>query len=170
MSKMFVVGLAVVSMSGAAMAVPGYTTINPPPGTELNHAQILDLVYGGTFNLSGVRDFTNGSVTATRVSDNGLGGVLKILTGTPVSADDQDWSDGITTVFMEAKYAGDNHYFGWYNDTTPSGFQALLDTSSIGSSTIVNLSSQFRWGLQNTSTGSTVTPCSRASRTSCAGA
>jgi Domain of unknown function (DUF4114) len=146
-----------LAVAGTAIAAPGYTSINPPPGAELNHQQILDMVYGGTFGLSGIRDYTNGTVTATRVADNGVGGILKILTGNPLSADDQNWSDGITTVMMEAKYAGDNHDFGWFNDSVPSGFQFLLNTNSIGSSVIVNLSSQFRWGLKNNTTGNTWT-------------
>lgn len=155
MKSMFVFA-ACLTVAGTSMAAPGYSTVNPPPGVELSHAQILNLIYGGTFNQTG-NDFNNGTVTATRVSDNGLGGVLKILTGTPTSADDQNWSDGVTTVMMEAKYAGDSHNFGWYNDSSPSGFQFLLNTASIGSSVVVNLSSQFRWGLQNNTTGNTWT-------------
>jgi hypothetical protein len=147
---------AALALTSTAMAVPTYSTINPPPGVELNHAQILDLIYGGSFGASGI-NYTNGTVTATRVADGGLGGLLQIVSGNPLSADDQNWSDGITTVFMEAKYAGDSHFFGWFNDTSPSTFQPLLNTSSIGSNNIVNLSSQFRWGLQNNTTGNTWT-------------
>ena len=64
--------VACLAVAGTSMAAPGYSTVNPPPGVELNHAQILNLIYGGSFNQSG-NDFNNGTVTATRVADNGLG-------------------------------------------------------------------------------------------------
>src|SRR5579884_1065604 len=61
-----------VLLFAAAQVRAGFSPIQPSnnPG-ELNIPQVLGLAYGGTFTpaANGV-DFTNGTVTATRVDDN----------------------------------------------------------------------------------------------------
>jgi hypothetical protein len=56
----------------AASAQAGFTTIGPPNygnGGEATQAEILSNSYGGTFSSSGL-DFTNGTLTATRLDDS----------------------------------------------------------------------------------------------------
>ncbi|MCC6681621.1 MAG: DUF4114 domain-containing protein [Phycisphaeraceae bacterium] len=45
------------------------TPVQPPSPDEETQAQILAHVYGGTFNLTGGVNYTNGSITAQRVDD-----------------------------------------------------------------------------------------------------
>jgi hypothetical protein len=62
--------IAGLSLMGVSAANAGFTTIGPTsnPG-EPNQATILSHIYGGTFVADGV-NFTNGSLTATRVDDD----------------------------------------------------------------------------------------------------
>lgn len=152
---------AVLALGAAASAHGAFTTVNGAPGGELNHLQILNNVYGGGFlALEGPTPaFSNGSLTFTRINDSGLGGVLTIVTSDTSATDDQRWSvgdaTGPATVIARAKYAGDSHTFGWIDDTQGEPvYQSLGSTSTFNVPVMVNLSSDFRWALHDTTTGS----------------
>ena len=167
-SKARMLPAALIALASAAPAFAGFTTVNPAPGGELGHAPILNNVYGGAFalNESPVPTYTtNTGYTLTRVSDNGLGGVMSIVGGS-LTTDDQSWSRGDAvgpvTVIARAKYAGDSHTIGWIDDTaeTPA-YQSILSSTNFNNPAAVTLSSSFRWALNDITTGKTWT--SRAS-------
>jgi len=138
--------------TSAALAGPIYTGINPPPGGELGHQAILQNIYGGAWSVSGVRDFSNGSISAIRVADAGVGGILPVLTGSAGANEDQRWSGGTVTVTAKAKYAGDSHVFGWIDDASENPvFQPLISTNDFNNPVVVSLSPSFRWALDDIS-------------------
>lgn len=65
--KLLVLCTILLSLA-AASAQAGFSAVNDNP-YERSHEQILEDVYGGNFVMSG-NDFTNGTVTATRVDDS----------------------------------------------------------------------------------------------------
>ena len=76
--------VAVLAMSASAVFAGGitYTSFNDGFNSpnEPTHSELLDNIYGATFGASGV-DFTNGTVTARRVFDQGgIMGTLNLVT------------------------------------------------------------------------------------------
>ena len=56
----------------AAVTAPGLaasTALTGPAGAKVSHQDILNSLYGGGFSASGL-NFSNGSITATRIDDN----------------------------------------------------------------------------------------------------
>ena len=104
---------------------------------------------------------TNGSITATRIADGGVGGPMSITDGTATSADDQSWSGGTVSVVAKARYAGDDSDFGWINDTPApqaiSSYQTILNTGTLNNAVTVSLSPAFRWAFHDPVTGETFT-------------
>lgn len=114
--KKFVVAATLLAASGSAMA--DFTTVNGPAGGELGHGAIFGNVYGGVFNPSGL-NFTNGTITATRVHDrnNGTNSALAIAGPDLSNQTDQVWQDGSVRVRASAKYSGDSQAFGWIQNS-----------------------------------------------------
>ncbi len=144
----FLALLAFALAAPSALGVPGYTPVNPPVGgLEAAHAEILELIYGGTFGASGP-DFDNGTVSALRVFDFD-GGVetLNLLTGDQTGID-QIWTDGVASVTAEAKYALFSQSFGWNGGGLGTTFSELLTDADIGGSPVnLNIAGDFLWGL-----------------------
>ena len=72
--------------------------------------------YGGTFVGAawGALQYTNGTVTATRVDDFGVNNSsLALFGGAPGQANDQAWHDGTTLAVARARYARYTQEFGW---------------------------------------------------------
>ncbi len=112
-----------------APALAGFTTLGTPPGAELNHEQIFECTYGGNFVASGL-NFSNGTITATRVDDNGFASNLNLLTGSAGSGDDDFWTDGIATATAQARFAGFTQEFGYR--VSGFGYVKLFDVSNTG--------------------------------------
>jgi hypothetical protein len=134
----------------------GYTSpINPPPGGEKSHAQILKDIYGQNFTLDGAngRDyFGDGGIIARRVYD--FDDIVYNTTHVynHESNDvDQIWTDGQVTVTAIAKYASYQQAFGWNGDNgLGTVYHPLVDDQHINqpvSFTIVG-GQQFLWGYQ----------------------
>ncbi len=66
-------GALALGLIVSSSAMGAYTTIHTPHVGEPDQAGILSQVYGGTFTASGL-DFTNGSLTATRIEDSNPNG------------------------------------------------------------------------------------------------
>jgi hypothetical protein len=106
---------------GATAANAGLTTVKAPHNGELGIQQILQSTYGGTFNASG-NDFSNGSISATRIDDSL----------------DQEWSAGTYDLHTVAKFSGYTQTLGVMSHSdntihdlfTSSGF-GLSGTGSI---------------------------------------
>jgi hypothetical protein len=113
----------------SAPVLAGFTTLQAPPSGEFTHKQIFECTYGGTFTPSGL-NFSNGTITATRVDDNGFVPNLNMLTGSPGTGDDDIWTDGIATCTAEARFAGFTQEFGYR--VTSFGYVKLFDVSSSG--------------------------------------
>jgi hypothetical protein len=127
--KSWTIGLCIAGLL-VAPVLAGFTTISAPPSGELTHKKIFECVYGGTFTASGLNFITgggSGTITATRVDDNGFATMLNLLTGSPGSGDDDIWTDGIATATAEARYAGFTQEFGYR--VTSFGYVKLFDVS-----------------------------------------
>lgn len=134
-----------------AMAVTQFTTINPPPSGEKNHAYMLGKAYGGTFTKSGV-DYTSNDLIAKRLSDTSS------LAPTYLSGDtrggDSTWPGPQTYSFVvKAKYAADNSVFGYMDGTSGGTFHELINTSNFNNEQVVNITGAFRWALKDKTTG-----------------
>jgi hypothetical protein len=148
-----VASAAVSVFAAAAYADPQYTTVNPPPGSELGHAAILSNLYGGTWSASGVH-VTSGTHNALRVMDAGAPAGMSIPVAAPELAQDDVWTGNLVSVAVRARYAGDSHIFGWIDDTAAVPvFAPIISTHTLNSPVVLEVSSNFRWALQNTSTG-----------------
>lgn len=146
--------LAVPALAAPALAGPEYTTVNQPiyPG-EFNHAQILDDVFGGDFVFDGV-NLTNGAVTANRLFDSGADGIVDLLTGDSTGPADIFWGDGNgVELQLEAKFAADTATFGWIDGAAGGDFNPLIETGDIGDSVFAALTDEFRWALDDSTTG-----------------
>ncbi len=67
-----ILALALTGAAASLAASPAFaasTALTGPSGASITHQDIFNLLYGGGFNASGL-DFSNGSITATRVDDN----------------------------------------------------------------------------------------------------
>jgi hypothetical protein len=61
-----------VAAVATANAEAGFTKVNAPPDAELSHRAILGYTYGGSFGpAGGGMNFSNGTITATRLEDFG---------------------------------------------------------------------------------------------------
>ncbi len=149
--------IAVAGIAAIAQAQAQYTAVNPPPGAELGHAAILGNIYGGSWSVSGV-NVTNGVSSAMRIMDAGApgGGGIGLPLLDPSIVQDDMWSGGggPVTVIAKAKYAGDSHTFGWFDDTQAvPAFASILSTGVFDVPVTLDLSSDFRWALNDTTTG-----------------
>jgi hypothetical protein len=129
----------------------GYTTINPPPGGEKNHAQILHDIYNQNFTASG-RDYVGSSITAKRVYDfdDIVYNTVHVYNHEPNDVD-QIWTDGQVTVTALAKYASYTQAFGWNGDGLGTDFHLLVDQTDIGGPGVsfqITSGMQFLWGYQ----------------------
>jgi len=103
---------------------------------EPDHQAVFDGIYGGTFVPTGAglpngynTEYSNGTVTLTRVDDDGFVALLNMLLGSPGSGDDDVWNDGVTTAVAEARFAGNPQEFGY---DTGAGYVKLFDVTGSG--------------------------------------
>jgi hypothetical protein len=141
----------------SAFADPGfgYTSVNPPPGSEKSHAQILKDIYGQNFTLDGAggRDYVgDNGITAKRVYDfdDIFYDITHVYKHEPNDVD-QIWTDGAVTVTAFAKYASYHQAFGWNGGGLDTDFQPLVDDTDIGGPGIsfsITSGEEFLWGYQ----------------------
>ncbi|MBN1393337.1 MAG: PEP-CTERM sorting domain-containing protein [Sedimentisphaerales bacterium] len=151
-SLILLLALVIAAGTTPAFAVFGYTTINPPPGGELSHLQILQNVYGQTFTASGVDYIGDGGISARRVYDHDdiVYNTTHVYNHLPTDVD-QIWMDGTVTVTAIAKYASYTQAFGWNGGGLGTEFVELVDQGDIGGPGVsfqVTSGSQFLWGYQ----------------------
>lgn len=125
--------LAAGFVGSAASA--GLTPINSPGFAEPNHVGLLNGIYGGSFGPAwaspGASSYSNGTITATRIDDFGVGGNLNLVFGGPGSADDQTWTDGIATTSAQARFSARPQEFG-YDLGAVGGYTKLFDVTGSG--------------------------------------
>lgn len=159
-TAVFMCAMGIVGAS-IANAAPMYNTIQAAPSGEKNVNEILGIMFGGSWTsvLPGSLDMTNGSQTAQRVADGNVGGPMSLMAslGSLNTADGQIWSGTQAGLEITAKYAGDNSVFGWRDDTNGGVFSMVSNTGTIGYTSTFNVSSEFRWVLQDLSTGTEFT-------------
>jgi len=158
--------LAAAAAASGAMATTQFSPVLSPPSGERGHAFILGQSYGGLFaRASNGVDFSNGTILAQRLIDRGVAAPASLtgfVSGLPT---DNAWvGPALSTLKVEAKYAGHNSTFGFFNDSaspTAGGasptMQSLFNTGSIGSTATVGMPENFRWALRNNTTGKTFT-------------
>ncbi len=139
---------------GVSSAPAATTGIGPSfVASEPTHLDIFNTLYGGGFTANG-DNFENGVITATRVDDFGVGGVLNVLSGSAGDADDQVWSSDPLTVFSAkavGRFAAFNQSFGVFEGESGGAFQELFSVSGSGYAVTgevsnVNLTGDFRFG------------------------
>jgi MYXO-CTERM domain-containing protein len=157
-----IVTAAIMGTACVASATPIFANINNSSG-EVSQAGPFHAVYGGTWTVQADgRSLSNGSLTATRVADGGVGTPLNVQTSTATGVDDQGWSSGSpVTIVAKTRFAADSANFGWIDDTTaPFGgpsFQVITSTSTLNTPVTVSLSSSFRWAFKDLSTNQLLT-------------
>lgn len=109
------IAAAAASLFGATAAHAGVTHINAGYASEDGINQILAHQYGGVFGASG-DNWSNGSVTATRVNDDS----------------DQIWSTGFVAAEAVARFAGYSQSFGIFSGASGGSFAKLFDVSGFG--------------------------------------
>jgi hypothetical protein len=112
--------LALVSSSQA-----GFTTIAGTFPGQQGQADILSHVYGGTFTAS-AENFTNGTLTATRVADSPLSGSQSVVGS--INASDQVWHDGFVSATAQAVYSqAPGKTFGYVAGASGTSYTKLFD-------------------------------------------
>jgi len=141
---------------GSAVADPIFSNVFAPPGSERDHGFILGQIYGGAWTAEGM-DYSNGSLTARRVSDSG-GNALTISASTAEEASDRFWNGvGPVTVTSHQRYAGDHTAIGWIDDASADpAFRLLAEASELNSTATFTPMGAFRFALQNHSQGQQV--------------
>lgn len=133
MKKWSLVLIAFILGYSSTLAMAGLTNIYSTPSDEKSHVDILDNIYGGSFSPSwsypGASSYTNGSVTATRIDDYGIGNPLNLVFGVPGVADDKIWTDGIALLTVAARFAAYSQEFGY---DTGSGYTKVFDVEGSG--------------------------------------
>jgi hypothetical protein len=118
-----IVNLGAIAL-GAGHAAASFTKIeNPWPG-EPSQAKILAHLYGGTFAASGV-NFSNGSVTATRVDDTTAG----------------FWHADIDSINAVARFTRNREVFGFLPGVSGGKFMPLFKVTGTGFNVTGNLTS-----------------------------
>lgn len=155
----FVTTVAGIAAAAAtAHAGVEYTNVLEPiyPG-ELNHAEILADIFGGTFSANAY-DYSNGTVTAARLADDGADGIVQLLTGDANGPEDQIWGDGDgVSLVIKAKYAADTATFGWIDGSSGGVFNPLIATGNLEDKVFAALTGEFRWALDDATTNYLVT-------------
>ncbi|MBV8780430.1 MAG: PEP-CTERM sorting domain-containing protein [Phycisphaerae bacterium] len=129
--------------------------MNPPASGEPSQQTILDHFYGGTFSVApGGLNFSNGTLTAVRVSDNLPSSSSSANPGP--DATDRFWQ--ANAVYANAKAifsATPASSFGYINGTSGGSYHSLFsitgdDYTVSGSGSIPNPQGQtWRWGFQS---------------------
>ena len=128
----------------AALVIPAasadFIPVSDSPGSEYSHIEILEGAYspGSAWVAMGSRidpvgnaiDWTNGTLSAIRVDDSAIGGVMNTNFMSPGSATDQLWTGGPVSAIAQARYAGFSQEFGY----RPVGgdYVKLMDVSGYG--------------------------------------
>lgn len=125
--------VAGVSFASCAFAMTTFTSVNDPIFIdEKSIPEILAHVYGGAFNASG-NDYTNGTVTATRVRDYVSGGDKTNLVNLGnTNNDDRLWSDGIASGVAIARWAEYDQKFGYINGSSGGTYHPLFNVVGSG--------------------------------------
>lgn len=93
-----------------------------------------------------------GLFTLTRVDDFGVGSPLHLVTGAPGLAEDDVWVDGTARFVAEAKFAGNDHEFGWnvgaVNNPLIASTGAAFTSGTPSASTLIGPGA-FSWYLKN---------------------
>ena len=134
MKKLILFTTVTMLMAFSAPAIADYTEVLTPPGSEAYITDILDNVYGTIFDNNhnqNATTYTDGTITASRIDDFGVGGQLHLVYGSPGSADDNTWTDGIAIMTAEARFAAYSQQFG-YDLGLGDGYQKVFDVTGSG--------------------------------------
>jgi hypothetical protein len=128
--------VAVIGVLVAASSAPVHASFTGPVTSSPGYDPIkgvLDRVYFAGASVfvpsmpeNAAPQYSGGGLTATRVDDFGLGGVLDAATGSPGSTDDQLWSGVTLTVRFAEKHAAFLHELG-YDMGAQGGFVKLVE-------------------------------------------
>jgi hypothetical protein len=156
-ARSLVLSAALAGIGLASTAFAGFTTIQTPPlpGGE-TQAGLLDGIYGGTFTLEDGVDYSNGTLTAVRVSDTLPNTSSLSYTNPGPNATDQTWAASSLTAtvkFSQAEYVSSP--FGYFPGASgpTSAFVPLFSvtggTFSASGTGSFSPSGVFRLGADN---------------------
>ncbi|HEX3356045.1 MAG TPA: hypothetical protein VHS31_03600 [Tepidisphaeraceae bacterium] len=140
--------ITAATLFAASSAHAGFTTIGAHPAGEADQEQVFAHQFGGIWQQQGV-NFTDGSITATRINDSlSASTVLNLNKGKTGSSTDDLWSGDKFTVSAVAKFSGYTQSIGILDST---GSHNLLDIQGTGFNvTSANITvdmhgQQFQW-------------------------
>ena len=151
--------VVLASLAGISTAYAGPTIVRTAPAGEMGAADIFSHVYGGSFAAAGDH-YTNGTITATRISDDV--GLLSLLGSGGSNASDSIWTGGRFEARTIAKFSLNEQTFGHFNGAEGGSFHSLFDATGFGLDVTgggsIDLSDQvWRWGRSgNTGTHSSL--------------
>jgi hypothetical protein len=124
MKKIIFIALMMTLTVFSMPAQAGFTTVYAPHPGEQGIKSIIDTVYGvsttaniGGANIYAAQSYVDGAFTATRIDDKDIVGLLNLVSGTPGSATDKIWTDGIADIAVQAKFAAYSQKFGYYSNS-----------------------------------------------------
>jgi len=124
---------AVACLGLATSARAGFSTIQTPLSGNMTQPALLDHIYGGTFTLEDGVDYTNGTITAVRISDT-LPNTSSLSYDNPgPTATDQIWQDNTfqaTVEYSSAEYPSTP--FGYIPGSSGGTFTPLFTVSGSG--------------------------------------
>lgn len=130
---MFAVVPTVLSIAAAANA--GMVGVNPPPGSEASHQQIIENAFGGSFTGTHTTGFTGSGASAginvVRTEDFGMGGIRNVDGSTPVT-DDTVWAGCVISARVIGRFAGFNQKFGYIAGASGGSYVNLFDVAGSG--------------------------------------
>jgi hypothetical protein len=149
--------LTVFSMPAQA----GFTNVYAPHPGEQGIQSIINTVYGvsttateGLGNSYAAQYYVDGAFTATRIDDKDIVGLLNMVSGTPGSATDEIWTDGMSNLTVKAKFAAYSQEFGY---DTGSGYTKVFDVIgsdfSVSGSGTVKFTPGSTWNWVRSGTG-----------------
>lgn len=117
LKSMLIAAGVVASMSFAASnASAVFTPVLAPPSGEMNHNQILDQIYAGTFAPSGVNYLGTAGINAVRIDDSL----------------DQLWSGEFVSYIARARFASWTQSFGYFAGHSGGSYTEIFNVVGTG--------------------------------------
>ncbi len=158
--KMNLLVVALILAAGS-VAQAGFTTVYSAHPGEDGIQSIINEVYGvsttrnvGGANIYAAQSYVDGAFTATRIDDKNVAGLMNMISGTPGSATDKIWTDGIADIKVQAKFAAYSQEFGY---DSGSGYVKLFGVAgngySVSGSGGVDFAEGSTWNWVRSGTG-----------------
>ena len=146
---------AAAGLGLASTAFAGFSTVQTPLTGNESQTGLLDNIYGGSFVLEDGVDYSNGTLTAVRVSDTLPNTSTLSYTNPGPNATDQLWTASSLTATVKYSHAEDvSTPFGYIPGSSGGTFTSLFGvtggTFSVSGTGSFSPSGTFRLAAENT--------------------